>query len=152
MPGCAGPIRCYFGSKERLILDVLDHEQRRFAPDPDVSTSIAELRAYVLEDWATITCGEKRVSVRILEQVFGAACGQDSPYAAYTAQTLEQLIRNFEARLLAVGMPAHIATTRAIVGLTALQGFVMRYFTAEDPTLIDREFLRLVDEVLLAPY
>lgn len=142
----------YFGSQEQLILDILAHEQRQFVPDPEISTSLADLRAYILADWESITRGERRVGVRILEQVFGAACAQDSPYAAYTAQTLSQLIHNFEARLLAVGMPPDIAATRSVVGLTALQGFVMRYFTAEDPAAIDREFLRLVDDVLLAPF
>ncbi len=142
----------YFGSKEKLIVEVLDHQQRQFEPDPDLSPSIADLRAYLLADWESITRGEKRIGVRILEQVFGAACAQDSPYTAYTAQTLAQLISNFETRLLAVGMPAEIAATRAVVGLTSLQGFVMRYFTAEDPTTVDRDFLRLVDDVLLAPF
>src|SRR5207244_4387925 len=85
----------YFASKEKLILEVLAHEQRQFAPDPEVSSSMADLRAYILADWHSITRGERRVSVRILEQVFGAACAQNSPYAAYTAQTLAQLIQNF---------------------------------------------------------
>lgn len=142
----------YFGSKEQLILDVLEYEQLRAAPDPEVSPSIDDLRAYILADWDSITRGEKRVSVRILEQVFGAACAQNSPYAAYTAQTLTHLIGNFEARLLAVGMPVDTAATRAVVGLTALQGYLMRYFTAVAPATVDREFLRFVDDVLLAPF
>ncbi|MFI1461312.1 TetR/AcrR family transcriptional regulator [Nocardia carnea] len=142
----------YFGSKEKLILEVIEHEQRRAAPDPGVSSSAADLRAYILADWDSITRGEKHVSVRILEQVFGAACAQESPYAHYTAQTLDRLIGNFEARLVAIGMPGDIAATRAVVGLTALQGYLMRYFTAADPAAVDRDFLRFVDDVILAPF
>lgn len=142
----------YFGSKEKLILEVIEHEQRRAAPDPGVSSSAADLRAYILADWDSITRGEKHVSVRILEQVFGAACAQDSPYADYTAQTLDRLIGNFETRLVAIGMPGDTAATRAVVGLTALQGYLMRYFTAADPAAVDRDFLRFVDDVILAPF
>lgn len=62
------------------------------------------------------------------------------------------VISNFETRLVAIGMPADIAATRAVVGLTALQGYLMRYFTATDPAMVDREFLRFVDDVILAPF
>ncbi|MFE3193690.1 TetR/AcrR family transcriptional regulator [Nocardia sp. NPDC059240] len=142
----------YFGSKEQLILDVLTHMQRRFTPDPEISSSLADLRAYLLADWATITRGERRIGVRILLQVFGASCAQNSPYATYTTETLTTLIHNFEARLLAVGMPPATAATRATLCLSALQGFLIRYFTAEDPTPIDHEFTRLIDDVILAPF
>ncbi|MGW4247848.1 TetR/AcrR family transcriptional regulator [Nocardia sp. NPDC004722] len=142
----------YFGSKEQLILDVLAHMQRQFTPDPEISTSLADLRAYLLADWESITRGERRVAVRILLQVFGASCTQHSPYAPYATETLTQLITNFEARLHAVGMPPATAAARATLGLSALQGYLIRYFTAPDPTVIDREFLQLVDDVLLAPF
>ncbi|WP_280276695.1 TetR/AcrR family transcriptional regulator [Nocardia wallacei] len=142
----------YFGSKEQLLLDVLALHRQQVTPSSEDLTSPAGLRAWAFADWESMMRGEKRIGVRIQEQIFGAACAQDSPYAAYTSETLTQLIRNLEAMLRAIGMPAELAATRADITINALQGLVMRYCTAEDPTLIDRSFRRLIDDLLLAPF
>lgn len=72
--------------------------------------------------------------------------------AAYTAETLALLTRNSQARLEALGMPTHVAVTRSRIALAAFQGFVIEFFTADDPTEIDDTLWRFVDEFLLAQF
>ncbi|WP_029110194.1 TetR/AcrR family transcriptional regulator [Mycobacterium sp. URHD0025] len=145
----------YFGSKEQLILDVLNRQQRAAIPQTeelDLPDSIAAHRQWCFEDWHACTRGERRDSLRIVLQVFGAACGLDSPYREYTWDTLSLLTRNSKARLQALGMPAHVAETRSRIALAAFQGFIIEYFTAPDPAFVDDTFARFVDEFLLAPF
>ncbi len=84
--------------------------------------------------------------------MFGAACGRDSPYRSYTWETLSLLTRNAQARLEALGMPTHVAETRSRIALAAFQGFIIEYFTADEPSVVDETFARFVDEFLLAPF
>lgn len=143
----------YFGSKENLILEVLAHQQRRFAAtEPDVEPTVESLRGYMLADWEALTRGHKQTGVRILEQVFGAACAENSPFHSYTDETLTGLIQTLAARFAAAGMPTATADLRAHLALSSLQGLLMMYFTADNPDHIDNTFRRLVDEVLLAPW
>ncbi|WP_193045345.1 TetR/AcrR family transcriptional regulator [Mycolicibacterium baixiangningiae] len=145
----------YFGSKEQLILEVLNRQQRAAIPqtsEVELPTSIAAHRQWCFEDWHACTQGERRDTLRIVEQVFGAACGRDSPYREYTWETLTLLTRNSRARLLALGMPVHVAETRSRIALAAFQGMLIEYFTAPDPSYVDDTFRRFVDEFLLAPF
>lgn len=145
----------YFGSKEQLILEVLTRQQRAAIPETsevDLPTSIEAHRQWCFEDWHACTRGERRDTLRIVEQVFGAACGHDSPYREYTWETLTLLTRNSRARLIALGMPVHVAETRSRIALAAFQGMLIEYFTAPDPTYVDDTFSRFVDEFLLAPF
>lgn len=145
----------YFGSKEQLILEVLTRQQRAAIPqtsEVDLPTSVAAHRQWCFEDWQACTRGERHDTLRVVEQVFGAACGRDSPYREYTWETLSLLTRNSRARLLALGMPVHVAETRSRIALAAFQGMLIEYFTAPDPTYVDDTFTRFVDEFLLAPF
>ncbi|GAS95159.1 TetR family transcriptional regulator [Mycolicibacterium canariasense] len=145
----------YFGTKEQLILEVLNRRQRAAIPETDdleLPTSIEAHRQWCFEDWHACTRGERRDTLRVVEQVFGAACGRDSPYRAYTWETLSLLTRNSQARLEALGMPTHVAETRSRIALAAFQGFIIEFFTADDPSVVDETFARFVDEFLLAPF
>jgi len=145
----------YFGSKEQLILEVLTREQRAAIPETDeldLPDSIAAHRKWCFEDWRECTRGERHNNLRVVLQVFGAACGVDSAYREYTWETLSLLTRNSRARLEAIGMPAHVAETRSRIALAAFQGLIIEYFTAADPTFVDDTFARFVDEFLLAPW
>jgi AcrR family transcriptional regulator len=145
----------YFGSKEQLILDVMNRQQRAAIPNTDdveLPVSVAAHRQWCFEDWHACTRGERSDSLRVVLQVFGAACGRDSPYRTYTWETLSLLTRNSQARLEALGMPIHVAETRSRIALAAFQGFIIEYFTADDPDHVDDTFVRFVDEFLLAPF
>jgi AcrR family transcriptional regulator len=142
----------YFGSKENLILAVLKRQRQQTMPDVELFATAAELRQWCLDDWQSITRGENRSRLRILEQVFGAACGQYSPYASYTAETLAELTRNAQLRMEAIGIPTAIAQSRARLALAAIQGLVIDYFTTDDPERVDDTYRRLVDDVVLAPH
>lgn len=145
----------YFGSKEQLILDVLSRQQRAAIPETDEvehPVSIAAHREWCFEDWHACTRGERSETLRIVLQVFGAACGLDSPYRTYTWDTLSLLTRNSRARLEALGMPSYVAETRSRIALAAFQGFIIEFFTADDPSYVDETFARFVDELLLAPF
>jgi hypothetical protein len=85
-------------------------------------------------------------------QVFGAACGRDSPYRTYTWETLSLLTRNSQARLEALGMSGHVAETRSRIALATFQGLIIEYFTADDQGFVDETFARFVNEFLLAPW
>lgn len=145
----------YFGSKEQLILEVLNRQQRAAIPDTDEierPRSLVAHRKWCFEDWHACTRGERSDTLRIVLQVFGAACGRDSPYRAYTWDTLSLLTRNSQARLEALGIPPYVAETRSRIALAAFQGFIIEYFTADDPGYVDDTFARFVDEFLLAPW
>jgi len=145
----------YFGGKEQLILEVLTRQQRAAIPETeqlDLPDSIAAHRAWCFDDWYECTQGERRNSLRVVLQVFGASCGLDSPYREYTWDTLSLLTRNSKARLQALGMPDQVAETRSRIALAAFQGFIIEYFTAPDPAFVDDTFARFVDEFLLAPF
>lgn len=142
----------YFGSKEQLILAVMNGLQQQNVPEPVLYSTAEELRQWCLDDWHEITRGSQRSRLRILEQVFGAACGQNSPYARYTADTLAQLTHNAQLRMQAIGMPAHIAETRARLALAAIQGLVIEFFTTDDPDRVDDTYRRMVDDIVLAPF
>jgi AcrR family transcriptional regulator len=142
----------YFGSKENLILAVLKRQRQQTVPVVELFATANELRQWCLDDWQSITRGENRSRLRILEQVFGAACGQDSPYARYTADTLAELTHNAQLRMEAIGIPPPIAQTRARLALAAIQGLVIDYFTTDDPAKVDDTYRRLVDELVLAPH
>jgi hypothetical protein len=86
------------------------------------------------------------------QELFGAACGRDSPYRSYTCVALSLLTRNSQARLEALGMSSHVAETRSRIALVAFQGFIIEYFTADDQGFVDETFARFVDEFLLAPW
>jgi len=144
----------YFGSKEHLILEVMHRQQRTAISETDeldLPESLAAHRAWCFEDWYECTRGERRDSLRVVLQVFGAACGVDSPYREYTWNPLSLLTRNSRAKLQALGMPAHVAETRSRIALAAFQGFIIEFFTAPDPAFVDDTFARFVDEFLLAP-
>ena len=145
----------YFRSKEQLILEVLTRQQRAAIPETDeldLPISIAAHRQWCIEDWHECTRGERHNNLRVVLQVFGAACGVDSPYREYTWETLSLLTRNSRARLEAVGMPTHVADTRSRIALAAFQGLIIEFFTAQDQTFVDNTFARFVDEFLLAPW
>ena len=145
----------YFGSKEQLILEVLARQQRAAIPateDLDLPVSIAAHRQWCFDDWHECTRGKRHNTLRVVLQIFGAACGVDSPYREYTWETMSLLTRNAQARLEAVGMPSHVAETRSRIALTAFQGLIIEYFTAEDTATVDETFRRFVDEFLLAPW
>lgn len=145
----------YFGSKEQLILEVLAQEQRAAIPeteDLDLPVSVAALREWCFDDWYECTRGERHNNLRVVLQVFGAACGIDSPYREYTWETMSLLTRNSQARLEAVGMPGHIAETRSRIALTAFQGLIIEFFTTVDTEIVDETFRKFVDEFLLAPW
>jgi AcrR family transcriptional regulator len=145
----------YFGSKEELILEVLTRQQRAAIPQTDeldLPTSIAAHRQWCLDDWYECTRGERHNNLRVVLQVFGAACGVDSRYREYTWETLSLLTRNSRARLEAVGMPSHVAETRSRIALAAFQGLIIEFFTAEEQTFVDDTFSRFIDEFLLAPW
>lgn len=145
----------YFGSKEQLILDVLHRQQRAAIPKTDemeLPVSLAAHREWCFQDWFECTRGERHNNLRVVLQVFGAACGIDSPYREYTWETLSLLTRNSRARLEALGMPAHVAETRSRIALAAFQGFIIEYFTSDDQSYVDDTFTRFVDEFLLAPF
>lgn len=142
----------YFGSKEQLILAVMNGLQTQNVPEPELYGTAEELRQWCLDDWHEITRGSQRARLRILEQVFGAACGQDSPYARYTSDTLAQLVHNAQLRFEAIGMPRQIAETRARLALAAIQGLVIDFFTTDDPERVDDTHRRMVDDMILAPF
>lgn len=145
----------YFGTKENLMIEVLNRQQRAAIPateELDLPDSVAAHRQWCFDDWYECTRGERRDSLRIVLQIFGAACGVDSPYRDYTWDTLSLLTRNSKARLLALGMPDHIAETRSRIALATFQGLIIEYFTAPDPAFVDDTFARFVDEFLLAPF
>jgi AcrR family transcriptional regulator len=145
----------YFGSKEQLILEVLTRQQRAAIPETnelDLPASIAAHRQWCFEDWYECTRGERHDNLRVVLQVFGAACGVDSPYREYTWETLSLLTRNSRARLEAVGMPADVAETRSRIALAAFQGLIIEFFTAEEQTFVDDTFTRFIEEFLLAPW
>jgi AcrR family transcriptional regulator len=142
----------YFGGKEQLILAVMAGLQHQNVPEPVLYTTAEELRQWCLDDWRSITQGDQRSRLRILLQVFGAACGQNSPYARYTAETLAQLTRNAQLRFEAIGMPAHIAETRAHLALRAIQGLVIDYFTTDSPERVNDIHRRMVDDLIFAPF
>jgi AcrR family transcriptional regulator len=142
----------YFGSKEQLILAVMNGLQEQNVPEPELYATAEELRQWCLDDWQEITRGSQRSRLRILEQVFGAACGQNSPYARYTADTLAQLTRNAQSRMEAIGMPPAVAETRARLALAAIQGLVIEFFTSTDPDRVDDTHRRMVDDLILAPF
>lgn len=114
----------YFGSNEQLILEILTRQQRAAIPETaelDLPESIAAHREWCFEDWYECTRGERHNSLRVVLQVFGAACGLDSPYREYTWETLSLLTPNSKARLQALGMPAHVAETRSRIALAAFR-------------------------------
>lgn len=142
----------YFGSKDELILAVLGHQRRHILLDLVLPTSIETHKAWCHQDWWLTTRGERRHTSRVLLQVFGAACGQDSPYATYARETLTRLTRNSQARLEALGMPRQVAETRSRLAIAATQGLVIRFFTEDDPTSVDDAHRALVEDFLLAPF
>ncbi|MCV7131778.1 TetR/AcrR family transcriptional regulator [Mycobacterium hodleri] len=145
----------YFGTKEQLILEVLTRQQRAAIPktdELDLPSSVAAHRRWCFDDWYECTRGERHDNLRVVLQVFGAACGVDSPYRAYTWDTLSLLTRNSQARLEAVGMPRHVAETRSRIALATFQGMIIEFFTTDDRAFVDDTFARFVDEFLLAPF
>ncbi|WP_236971334.1 hypothetical protein [Mycobacterium haemophilum] len=49
-------------------------------------------------------------------------------------------------------MPTHVAETRSRIALAAFQGFIIEYFTADNPEYVDDAFACFLDEFLLAPF
>jgi AcrR family transcriptional regulator len=145
----------YFGSKEQLTLEVLNRQQRAAIPETDeldLPVSVAAHRQWCMQDWHACTRGDRSDTLRVVLQVFGAACGRDSPYREYTWETMSLLTRNSQARLEALGMPTRVAETRSRIALAAFQGLIIEYFTADDTNHVDDTFVRFVDEFLLAPF
>jgi AcrR family transcriptional regulator len=145
----------YFGSKEQLILAVMNRQQRAAIPETDeldLPDSVAAHRRWCFDDWHACTRGERSDNLRVVLQVFGAACGVDSPYREYTWETLSLLTRNSRARLEALGMPPRVAETRSRLALATFQGLIIEFFTTDDPAYVDDTFTRFVDEFLLAPF
>jgi AcrR family transcriptional regulator len=145
----------YFGGKEQLTLEVLNRQQRAAIPetdDLDLPVSVAAHRQWCMQDWHACTRGDRSDTLRVVLQVFGAACGRDSPYREYTWETMSLLTRNSRARLEALGMPTRVAETRSRIALAAFRGLIIEYFTADDTDHVDDTFVRFVDEFLLAPF
>ncbi|MEN4476287.1 hypothetical protein [Mycolicibacterium cosmeticum] len=97
-----------------------------------------------------MTDNEIASSARILGQIVGAACNQDSHYAEYVDQLLDQLIGSLAEQLIAVGCRP---TTR-ISGHhhhRRYPGLITKRATADEPTKVDACYRRLLDSFALAP-
>jgi AcrR family transcriptional regulator len=139
----------YFGTKDQLIQAILTREHRHLTQDALPPLTVSELRERLLSDWEAMTGDES--SARILVQILGAACSQDSPYAEYANRLRDQLTRNLGERLIAVGMPKDVADFRATITIAAMQGLLTNRITADDPTQGDVNYRRLLDTFVLAP-
>ena len=94
----------YFGTKDHLTEAVLAHVQRDLLSDDQPPSTVSALRDRLLREWKIMTDNESASSGRILGQIMGAACSQDSPYAEYVDQLLDQLVSNLADRLIGVGV------------------------------------------------
>jgi AcrR family transcriptional regulator len=141
----------YFGTKDHLTEAVLAHVQRDLLSDDQPPSTVSALRDRLLREWKIMTDNEIASSGRILGQIMGAACSQDSPYAEYVDQLLDQLVSNLADRLIAVGVSPDVAEFRATITIAATQGLITRRAGADEPTKVDASYRRLLDSFVLAP-
>lgn len=136
----------YFGSKDQLILDVLEREQGSATPNA-TARSLAELREVILTEWDDMVSGSRARGARILVQVFGSACAPDSDFAEYTRTTMSTLVTSFQHTLMRLGIPESEAHIRAEILIEAIQGFIIRLCTTDDPAALRRSYKALADYV-----
>lgn len=141
----------YFGTKDHLTEAVLAHVRRDLLSDDPPPSTVLALRDRLLCEWKIMTDNEIASSRRILGQIMGAACSQDSPYAEYVDQLLDQLVSNLADRLIAVGVSPDVAEFRATITIAATQGLITRRASADEPTKVDASYRRLLDSFVLAP-
>ncbi|MDN5745286.1 MAG: TetR/AcrR family transcriptional regulator [Nocardioidaceae bacterium] len=140
----------YFGSKDQMILAVLDrerHSETQHAP----ARSLVELRDVILADWDDMVDGSRARGVRILVQVYGSACAPESDFSEYTNLTMSSLISNLEETLTRLEIPSEEAKVRAEILVGAIQGFIIRLCTTEDSAVLRRSYASLADFVTRPP-
>lgn len=141
----------YFGTKDHLIEAILARTQQDLMPEDEPPPStVSALRARLLQDWEAMTGNGIDSGGRILCQIVGAACSQDSLYAEYATQLIDQLTTSLRHRLTAVGVPPDVAEFRAIITIAATQGLIARRAISEDVNQVDANYRRLLDTFVLA--
>lgn len=141
----------YFGSKEKMVIEVLaDIRQRQRASYDQVpAATFAEACQIV---WKQMSASDSEPLFRLFFEVYGIALRQPQLYADFLKATVDDWIRPIADPLCRNGYRRVEARAFATVVLAGLRGFMLDYCTTHDRKRLDRAvalWLRTLDPMLV---
>ena len=142
----------YFGSKERMVVEVLaEVRQRQRASYGEVQgASFAEDCQTI---WKNMSAPDSEPFFRLFFEVYGVALGRPQLYKDFLRATIEDWLRLIADPLGRKGCKPGEARAFATVVLAGFRGFMLDYCTTRDRKRLDRAvglWLRTLNSMLPA--
>jgi AcrR family transcriptional regulator len=127
----------YFGSKEQMIIRILEHfrERQRISYDRISAASLADACRIV---WKRMSAPASLPLFRIFFEAYGIALRQPRRYKDFLRATIEDWLNLIADPLVREGHPRADARALATVILAGLRGFMLDYCNTRDRPRIDR--------------
>ena len=127
----------YFGSKEKMVVDVLAEIRRRQrASYRGVQAPSFQQACGVI--WKQMSASDSEPLFRLFFEAYGMALRQPKLYRALLHATVEDWLRFIADPLCREGHPRELARAFATVVLAGLRGFMLDYCTTADRARLDR--------------
>jgi AcrR family transcriptional regulator len=127
----------YFGSKEKMVAEVVAEVRRRqftAYDQPEVSSFPEACRII----WKQMSVPDSEPLFRLFFEVYGMAMRQPKRYQAFLHHTVEDWLRLIAEPLCREGYKRAEARAFATIVLAGLRGFMLDYCTTHDRRRLDR--------------
>ena len=152
--GCTPRVLLYhFGSKEKMVVDVLAHMRRKQLATYGrlEGTSFADACQTI---WKQMSAPESEPLFRLFFETYGMALHQRRLYKDFLHSTIQDWLQLIVAELSDAGYEREDALSIATIILAGLRGFMLDLCTTHDRRRIDRAvdlWLRGLDPILPNP-
>jgi AcrR family transcriptional regulator len=140
----------YFGSKERIVVEVLSglRERQRASYGQIQAASFAEACQTI---WRHMSAPDSEPRFRLFFEAYGIALRHPQRYKAFLRDTIEDWLRFVADPLCREGYRRKEARAFATVVLAGLRGFMLDYCSTRDRKRLDRAvglWVRTLDSML----
>jgi AcrR family transcriptional regulator len=139
-----GTLLHHFGSKEKLVTEVVELLRRRLTDTADVAGS--PQRVDRLPQWWQRTTTTQYLPIyRLLFEVYAQAVREPERYESYLQQVVRDSLRLMEDLVTAEGCPAEQAPLLASVIVAQARGLQLDLLATNDRERVDRSFALFVE-------
>jgi AcrR family transcriptional regulator len=127
----------YFGSKEALIVEILDEVRRRKYVDLNAGDGEhGALRRY----WEWARSAEGRRYLRLVYEIYGLSLRDAARFKGFLQSELQDVLDVFDAPLVAAGIPADEARALSTYTFAGIRGLELDMLGSGDYARVDRAF------------
>jgi AcrR family transcriptional regulator len=141
----------YFGSKEKMVIEILAELRRRQRRDYErPGEGLAEACWQI---WKDMSSADSEPLFRLFFEAYGIALRKPRFYKAFLHDTIEDWLRLISEPLIREGLGRREARAAATVVLAGMRGFMLDYCTTLDRDRLDRAvalWLKTLDSMVSA--